>query len=395
MPSSNTGNMNLILPTIGQEPGPDWASDLNSNFSTLDQHDHTSGYGVPITPAGLSITADLSFIGNNATNLRSARFQPQGSPISDTLDLNCISVSGVDLYYRDGSGNVIRITQSGGVAGASGSIGGLVSPASATYIPGTETFVWQSDSNVAANMDSRTVTIRTDAVSSPGISLTAPVGLSSSYSATFPLSPPASTSIMQMSNTGNISVSNTISQPLVLSASLDVAANALIGTNLFVGDYIAIAGSGLTLESNAGILVLPAGLQPNGTGGARLTASGTATMDVVSNNGASSHPIVVSANPSTAGLQIVRGTVSSTGTAVSGEGFSVSVLGTGNYTITFTTAFLDVPAFTAIVSEFVNTPYIVTAQTIAAGSVTIQIYHPFSGAHVAQNFSFIAIGQRG
>lgn len=44
------------------------------------------------------------------------------------------------------------------------------------------------------------------------------------------------------------------------------------------------------------------------------------------------------------GNRIVRGAVSSSGTIVSGAGFSVVKNGTGDYTVTFDVAFADVPA---------------------------------------------------
>lgn len=233
MPSTNTPNMSLIVPTVGQEPGPTWAEDLNNNLLTLDSHDHGPGAGIPITPSGLSISSDLTFMGNNAIGLRSTRYTPQSSPIAGSLDLGCLSVSGVDLYYRDGNGNVIRITQSGSIAGAAGSIAGLVSPASATYVAGTATFVWQSDSNVAANMDGGSVLIRKLTVSSPAITVAAPSGLGSNYTMTLLTAPPASSAFITMDNTGNlgsaIPVANGITRSNLAAVGQQVSASCGTG----------------------------------------------------------------------------------------------------------------------------------------------------------------------
>lgn len=46
------------------------------------------------------------------------------------------------------------------------------------------------------------------------------------------------------------------------------------------------------------------------------------------------------------GLRIVRGIVAADGSITEGTGFTINKTGTGAYTVTYTTAFSDVPAFT-------------------------------------------------
>lgn len=108
-------NMGLVIPVTGSATGPDWANDLNASLLTVDAHDHTSGNGVLIVPSAMNIDADLTFTDNNATNLRSVRFYSQGSEISGGSDLDCLYVVTNDLYYRDGAGNQIRLTQAGNI----------------------------------------------------------------------------------------------------------------------------------------------------------------------------------------------------------------------------------------------------------------------------------------
>jgi len=202
-----TPNMTLALPVVGPngDPGPDWAYNLNNNFSILDGHSHSVGSGVQITPSGLNINADLTFGSNNAINLRSVRFFPQVSPLAGVSpDLGCLYESGVDLYYNDGNGNQVRITQSGGVAGSPGSISGLVAPASASYVVGTTTFVWQSAALTSANMDFGAATFRNITASSFGITLQPPVALGADYTLVFPAALPASIKFLTVDNAGNI-----------------------------------------------------------------------------------------------------------------------------------------------------------------------------------------------
>lgn len=197
-----SANMGMPIPQVGVEPGPQWATNINNSLQIIDRHDHTPGNGVQITPDGINITKDLPFNGNNATLLRSSRYSAQGSPLSGSLDLGAVYVSGVDLYYNDELGNQVRITQNGSVTGVSGSITGLVSPASASYSPGTTTFIWQSDVNTAANMDFESAILRNGTASSFGLTLGAPT-LTSDYAITLPLLP-ANNSLMSINTSGVI-----------------------------------------------------------------------------------------------------------------------------------------------------------------------------------------------
>lgn len=205
--STVTPNMNLIVPVVSQTIGPEYASQVNESLDLVDQHDHSTGQGVPITPDGLSISSDLPFNSNNATLLRTTRFSAQSSPLStgsNSADVGCVYVSGSDLYYNDTSGNQVRLTQSGGVAGSPGSITNLTSPASAAYVSATQSFVWQSNTNVAANLDARSVIFRNSTVSSFGVSVDAPAGLATDYNLVLP-NLPAATAFVTLDASGNLS----------------------------------------------------------------------------------------------------------------------------------------------------------------------------------------------
>lgn len=221
-------NMNLVIPTVGVDPGPDWATNLNASLSLIDQHDHSNGNGVKITPSGLNISSDLTFQGNNLIQARALEFQSQLSLITD---LDALYVVSGDLYYNDGAGNQIRVTQSGSVVGPAGSITGLVSPASATYIAGSQTFVWQADANLAATMDMGSVIIRDLTTNSFGITLQAPV-LSADYSLTLPALP-SQQSFMTLDAAGNMAAPWTVDNSTIKiqSNQLVVQGNAIAGSD--------------------------------------------------------------------------------------------------------------------------------------------------------------------
>lgn len=195
-------NMNMPVPVAGETPGPNYADDEIACYNIIDAHDHTSGSGVLITPSALNINSDLPFGGNNQTNVKSTRYSAQSVALVGASDLDCVYVVGVDLYYNDGNGNNVRITQGGNVAGSTGSISGLSAPASASFNSGTATFIWQSAANIAANMDFRSAIFRNSGVSSFGLTLSAPT-LSANYGIVLP-SLPVAARFLSIDAAGNI-----------------------------------------------------------------------------------------------------------------------------------------------------------------------------------------------
>lgn len=243
--------MSMPIPVVGVDPGPQWAIDVDNCLLIIDGHNHSPGQGNLITPAGLSINADLTFGNNNATFLRSVRFQSQGSPLSGIADLGCLYESGVDLYYNDGSGNQIRLTQSGSIVGTSGSISGLVPPASASYNSGTATFIFQSAANTPANVDGASFLFRNLVASSKALTLNPPAAMGANFSLTLP-NIPASQMFMTLDNAGNMSAPWAVD-----NSTLEIAS----GTTLQVKDGgitdAKIQAGGLTTPSIANAAITP------------------------------------------------------------------------------------------------------------------------------------------
>lgn len=264
-----TPNMGLTLPTVGVTAGPQYATDINNALTIIDSHDHTPGSGTAIPSTGLNINADLNFQGNNATVLRSTRFNAQASVIAEATDLNCLSVSGVDLYYNDGNGNQIRITQSGGVAGSPGSIASLASPASATYVSASDKFVWQSDSNTSADMDFGSAIMRNNVASSFALTLEPP-SLGSNYTITLPALP-ASQKIMTLDASGNMTAPYDVDNSTIEVSSNTIRVKAAgIGTSQ-------LANASVTQAKRAAL-----GQQLSASCGA-WTNSGTTSFTLVTN----------------------------------------------------------------------------------------------------------------
>jgi len=375
MPSTTSPNMSLILPTVGSQPSPTWAQDLNASLSIVDQHDHSSGNGVPITPAGLNISSDLSFQENNAVAVRSARFTAQGSPLALPTDLNCAYVSGVDLYYNDGNGNQIQITASGGVAGSPGSIGSLVSPASCTYVSATPAFVFQSAANTPANLDGGSLVLRNISASSNGITINPPGALAASYSVTFPAALPAGQRFATLDASGNLAATWNVD-----NSSLEISSNVLQVKALGITAAMLAADSVTTakiLNGNVTSAKLDTNIAVTGTLSSGGTLQQNAKNVLVSNTNASSS------------LAVVRGLVSAAGGVNTGEGWSCVRSGTGIYDITFTTSFASDPVTT------VSTTTEGLPSVLATGTSSIQIEtRNRTGTLVNQAFHFISMGPR-
>lgn len=237
-------NMNLPIPQVGNEAGPQYATDVNNCLTLVDQHNHSPGYGTQINPNGLNINADLPMNTNNLTTARTVRFTSQPTVLAAAADVGCLYEVVNDLYFNDGLGNNVRITQSGGVAGTPGSISNLVPPASVAYVALTKTFVFQSDTMTAANLDVGNVILRTLSVSSPGLTLQAPSSISSDYVISLPLLPASNLPV-------SIDASGNMSAALITTAQIDPAF-ILQATRTQVAYLRDVKGSGVSGGNSGG-----------------------------------------------------------------------------------------------------------------------------------------------
>lgn len=227
-------NMGLPVPIVGVDPGPDWATNIVASLGILDQHDHTAGRGVPVTPNGLNINTDLTIGSNNLTNVKTVRFTAQLAPLPGLApDLGAIYVAGRELYYNDEVGNVVQITNAGSVNAGAGSITGLPSgTASASYSAGGQKFIWQSATSTAAGMDNGPVTIREQVPSANGITIQSPSSLAAPYSLTLFSALPGGTSFVTVDTSGNLGDSIPTSQGINTS---NIANNAI--TTPLIADH--------------------------------------------------------------------------------------------------------------------------------------------------------------
>lgn len=210
---SQTPAMFLRLPTPGvcgplgvEPPGLSWLELVNASLGQIDGHTHAAGYGMPIPSAGLNINADLPFGSNNATALRSVRFNPIGLTSLGAADLSSLFVSGGDLYFIDSQANQVRLTAAGGVAGTPGSISGLAGPAGVTYNATSKLFTFTSASGFAAALSAGPLSISDASVANgKAVTIGVPAALGANYALTLPATLPASgTKFLTVTSTGAI-----------------------------------------------------------------------------------------------------------------------------------------------------------------------------------------------
>lgn len=125
--------MNLDLPVVLTTLGPDWATKVNTAFNTIDMHDHSVGSGVKITPAGLDISADLSFGGNFAYSVGAVGFASKPAAVTSATYLESLQSVNGSLYYVNNVGFPVQITSGNAVNASLSSLWSVKVPVAYPY----------------------------------------------------------------------------------------------------------------------------------------------------------------------------------------------------------------------------------------------------------------------
>ena len=222
-------NMGLNVPVVSTTPGPQYAQDVNASLNKVDTHNHTSGQGVQVPTAGLNINANLPMNTFGLSNASIIGLVSSALPATNgTLYRNTD-----DLYFKDGAGNNVRITQGGSVAvsGAIGFTGLPFGTAGASYNNLNQTFVFQSATNTAANVDCGSVTLREVVAAANGVTLASPLALAGDYTLRMPPALPINTEALLVSSTGSITAGGTANS---------LTATTITGTNTNVLNTLSV-----------------------------------------------------------------------------------------------------------------------------------------------------------
>jgi microcystin-dependent protein len=128
---STTPQMNLILPVPTVEPGPDWAAELNTALTVVDDHDHTSGKGKKVPVSGIDVNQDFEINSNRLTEVKSVKFDNLGAVLSGATNAGSVHEVSGNLYYTNSGGIPVQITSGNNI------VSNIVIPSSPLMPSGT------------------------------------------------------------------------------------------------------------------------------------------------------------------------------------------------------------------------------------------------------------------
>lgn len=128
---TTTADMNLPLADPEITLGPLWAQIINTAFGRIDIHDHTTGNGVPITPAGMLINATLDMKNNALANAGYLALIALGS--ANVAATGSIQRIGGNLYWVNGAGVAVQITSGSSVISTGSGVLSVAVPSGYPY----------------------------------------------------------------------------------------------------------------------------------------------------------------------------------------------------------------------------------------------------------------------
>jgi hypothetical protein len=161
-----TPNMNLDLPVVSVTLGPEWAIELNAVLTVIDGHDHSSGFGTSVKPAGLDIDSDLDFQGNRAFNLKSSKYTDQVATLTGATNASSVYSKSGDLWWTNGSGIAVQLTSGSSIISTPSNVESFQYDSVNTNLT-----IGPADPYVVVNVDCsviRTITLPSASAVSPG-----------------------------------------------------------------------------------------------------------------------------------------------------------------------------------------------------------------------------------
>jgi hypothetical protein len=276
--TTKTDYMLLVLPLPSQAPGPAWASLLNDALFKIDRHNHTPDNGNPIVSAAIKIDSALSFQGNDAILLRSARLANQATALGGATDLGCIYEAGGDLWWNSAAGDQVQLTSGAGLNAASiGAIGGdfATTPGAAvSLVAASKKFIFWSGANTPGAIDCGPVTLRTLTASPHGVTLNSPAALAADYGVTMPAGLPAASRLVTLDNNGALAAPETaLGAGLTLTGALAAGGGAAVTGNVAASGNVVVDTAGANAGTIANTLRFAAANGGEGIGNKR-TAGG-------------------------------------------------------------------------------------------------------------------------
>jgi hypothetical protein len=261
-----TTYMSLVLPTEDGSSGV-WDTLLNAAATLVDSHDHSSGKGVTVKTAGISINADLPYGGFAATGVKAVDFNAiAAATMSGYAGALFMSSADNELYWRTSGGVNVKVTS--GTSLNSALLGGFTGDygsgdEEAEFTSGTGIYDFRVNDTTRAYLDASDIRLfeATSGITN-AVKLKSPASLAASYTLTMPAALPGSTAIAQISSAGVITASNTVANAVSLSSTLGVSGATTLAalscttlaasSSATVGTTLGVTGA-TTLSSTLGV----------------------------------------------------------------------------------------------------------------------------------------------
>jgi hypothetical protein len=239
-----TPNMGLTLPVPGVTAGPAYASQEVAALNLVDAHDHSSGRGVLIPTAALNVNADLAINSYSLNTVGGLRLVNLTATPVTALDVRIVYSKNGELAYRDAAGNEVLITAAGSIAGATGTITGLTSPASATFSSISGAFTFSKDSSKPGKLAISDINLyEFNNATANGITLKSPASLASAYTLTLPAAIPTQSNVLVSDGTGVLSFG--WSNGLVATPGTSFASELGLGLYRSAAKTLSVASNGV------------------------------------------------------------------------------------------------------------------------------------------------------
>jgi hypothetical protein len=180
---------------------------LNECLDLIDQHDHSTGKGVKVTPAGFNVNQDFSINSYLLTDI--AQLAINNLSGTQPTAASRIYEYGGELYFNDGSANQVQLTSGGAInVAALGTITGDYSTSTAdlTYVAASQTFIFKQNATTTASINSGPITIYRNTAGSPYARIQQDASQSGNLVWSLPSSYPLSTLPLKSSSAGVLSI---------------------------------------------------------------------------------------------------------------------------------------------------------------------------------------------
>jgi hypothetical protein len=149
-------SLGITLPTVGVTAGPTYATQINTAIQTI-----IDDVEAKIVPGEINFNADVDINSQVILDIDSMKLDTQTAALSGAGNARRVNSAGGELWWCDGSGVAVKITESGGlnVAGAGGGFTGDFgnSNEAVTYTASTNTYAFTDDATSPAIIDVKEV----------------------------------------------------------------------------------------------------------------------------------------------------------------------------------------------------------------------------------------------